>query len=210
MNSRRHVGFWICLVLFMFLATPVVRDGQALEAFVSGELALTRQAFGDRTGRWLGERAALVFRLYTPAGAVARARIEGEGMARTQRIVPGPGTSMTLSYNSYVQGLVLNLYVACLRALIVMLWLLLLVPVFGAAVLDGLVQRAIKRAEFGAIRPAAFSIASLVVIPRAMAPLFYLVVPFPVSPLVAPLWALALALPLSWLVSNSQPVFGRA
>jgi hypothetical protein len=209
-NARRHVGFWICVVLFLFLATPVLRSGPALEAFAQRELALTRRVFGDSTGHWLGQQAALVFRLYTPSGAVARARIDGEGMARTRRIVPGPGTSMTLSYNSYVQGLILNLYVACLRALIMLLWLVVLGPVFGAAVVDGFVQRAIKRAEFGAIRPAAFSIASLVVIPLAMAPLLYLVVPFPVSPLVAPLWALALALPLSWLVANSQPVFGRA
>ena len=210
MNARHHVGFWICVVLLLFLATPVFRDGQALEAVATGELALTRQVFGSATGEWLGKRARLVYRLYTPAAAVARARIEGEGMARTRRIVPGPGTSMTLTYNSYVQGLVLSLYVACLRALIVLLWLLVLLPVFAAAVVDGFVQRAIKRAEFGAIRPAAFSIASLVVIPLAMGPLLYLVLPFPVTPLVAPLWALALALPLSWLVSNSQPVFGRA
>ncbi len=210
MNARHHVGFWICVVLLLFLATPLLREGPALEAFASGELALTRQVFGAATGAWLDRRAGLVYRLYTPAGTVARARIEGEGMARTRRVVPGPGTSMTLTYNSYVQGLVLNLYVACLRALIVLLWLLVLLPVFAAAVIDGFVQRAIKRAEFGAIRPAAFSIASLVVIPLAMAPLLYMVLPIPVTPLVAPLWALALVLPLSWLVSNSQPVFGRA
>lgn len=210
MNARQHCGFWICVVLVLFLATPLMRTGQALEAFASSELALSSRVFGQATAAWLGQQAGLVYRLYTPAGAVARARIDGDGMARTQRIVPGPGTSMTLSYNAYVQGLVLNLYLACLRALIVLLWLLVLLPVFGAAIVDGLVQRAIKRAEFGAIRPAAFSVASLAVIPLAMAPLVYLVLPFPVSPLLAPLWALALALPLSWLVANSQPVFGRA
>jgi hypothetical protein len=81
--------------------------------------------------------------------------------------------------------------------------------VFCAALVDGFVQRAIKQAEFGAIRPAAFSVASHAVIPLAMAPLVYLVAPFPLTPLVSPLWALLMVMPLSALVSNSQPVFGR-
>jgi hypothetical protein len=96
-----------------------------------------------------------------------------------------------------------------LRLFIFIVWLLILIPVFVAAVIDGLVQRAIKRAEFGAIRPAAYTLASIVVVPLAMAPLLYLVVPLPISPLVSPLWAVVLALPLSFMVSNMQPIFGR-
>lgn len=82
-------------------------------------------------------------------------------------------------------------------------------PVFVAAVVDGLSQRSIKRVEFGAIRPAAFVASSMLVIPLLMGPIVYLIVPFPVNPLIAPMWALMTALPLSWMVSNMQPLFGR-
>jgi hypothetical protein len=33
--------------------------------------------------------------------------------------------------------------------------------------------------------------------------------PFSLSPLLAPAWAALVALPLSILVANSQPIFGR-
>jgi hypothetical protein len=208
-NAKSHVGFWLCAVLVLFLCLPLLRSGPAMEAFVTRELELTQDTFGERTAAWLAAGAGLAFGLYTPAAALAKAGIRGEGMKRTERIVPGPGASVTHAYNSYVQGLVLSLYVACLRLFIFAIWFLVLLPVFLAALVDGFVQRAIKRSEFGAIRPAAFSLASLVVIPMAMAPLVYLVAPWPVTPLVPPLWALLMAMPLSALVSNSQPVFGR-
>ena len=101
------------------------------------------------------------------------------------------------------------MFVIVLRLFIFLLWAVILLPVFIAAIIDGFVQRAIKRAEFGAIRPAAYTLLSMVVIPLAMAPLIYLVIPLPISPLVSPLWALVMALPLSAMVSNMQPIFGR-
>jgi hypothetical protein len=210
MNSKSHIGFWFCAFLALFLLTPVMRNGPSMEAFVTRELELTRDTFGADTTEWLRGKASAVYGLYTPAASFADARIQGEGMKRTERLVPGPGAGFTNAYNSYVQGLVLNCFVLSLRFFIFLVWFLVLAPVLIAAIVDGFVQRAIKRAEFGAIRPAAFSLTSLIVIPMAMGPLLYLVLPLPVSPLVSPLWALLMVLPLSALVSNSQPIFGRS
>ncbi len=209
MNTKSHVGFWIAAFLVLFLTTPIMRNGPSMEAFVVREVELTRATFGERTTNWLQKRASVVFSFYTPASSLSDAQIQGEGMRRTERLVPGPGTSMTKAYNSYVQGLVLNFFVLSLRFFIFLIWFLILVPVLLAAVIDGFVRRAIKRAEFGAIRPAAFSLTSLIVIPMAMAPLIYLVLPMPVSPLISPLWALLMVMPLSTMVANSQPIFGR-
>lgn len=209
MNTKSHIGFWLAAFLFLFFMTPIMRNGPSMEAFVTRELELTRSTFGESTAKWLQKRASVVFTVYTPSGSIADAQITGEGLRRTERIVPGPGTSMTKAYNSYIQGLVLNVFVVSLRFFIFLIWFLILIPVFLAAVVDGFVQRAIKRSEFGAIRPAAFSVTSMVVIPMAMAPLIYLVVPMPVSPLISPLWALLMVLPLSAMVANSQPIFGR-
>jgi hypothetical protein len=47
------------------------------------------------------------------------------------------------------------------------------------------------------------------VIPMLTLPVLYLTMPFTLSPLLAPVWAAIVALPLSLLVSNSQPLFGR-
>lgn len=210
MNTRSHVGFWLCAFFALFFLTPIMRNGPAMEAFVTREVQLTQDTFGLTTAEWLKQRANVVYTFYTPAGSLSDAQIQGEGMRRTERVVPGPGTSMTKAYNSYVQGLVLNLFVVTLRLFIFLVWFVVLAPVFVAAAIDGFVQRAIKRAQFGAIRPAAFSVTSMVVIPMMMAPLIYLVAPLPISPLISPLWALLMVLPLSALVANSQPIFGKS
>lgn len=186
-----------------------MRNGPSMEQFVTRELQLTKQTFGQRTGNWLEARAGVVYSLYTPAASLRSSAIEGEGMARTKRVVAGPGVAATVAFNSYVHGLVLNVFVAVLRFFIFLVWFAILLPVFVAAVIDGFVQRAIKRAEFGAIRPAANSLSRMLVIPMAMGPLLYLVLPLPISPLISPLWALVMVLPLSAMVSNMQPIFGR-
>lgn len=210
MNTKAHVGFWLAVFLGLFLLNPLFRDGPAMERFLTMEMQMTRNTFGDRTTDWLQEKASVVFGVYTPAGTVGDAAIRGKDMALTKRVVSGPGVAITHAFNSYVEGLVLNFFVVTLRFFIFALWFLILLPVFVAAVIDGFVQRAIKRDEFGAIRPAAYSLTSMIVIPLAMAPIVYLSVPVPISPLVSPLWALLMALPLSSMVSNSQPIFGRA
>jgi hypothetical protein len=210
MNTKAHVGFWMSVFLILFLLNPIFRDGSSMERFLTMEMQLTRNTFGDRTADWLQDKASIVFGVYTPAGTVRDAAVRGKDMELTKRVVPGPGVALTHAFNSYVEGLVLNFFVVTLRLFIFALWFLILLPVFVAAVIDGFVQRAIKRDEFGAIRPAAFSLTSMIVIPLAMAPIVYLSLPVPVSPLVSPLWALLMALPLSSMVSNSQPIFGRA
>lgn len=198
------------MFLAMFLLNPLFRDGESMERFLTMELQMTRNTFGDGTANWLQDKSAFIFDVYSPADAVGRSAVRGTEMALTKRVVAGPGVAITNAFNSYVEGLVLNFFVVALRFLIFALWFLILLPVFIAAVVDGFVQRAIKREEFGAIRPAAYSLTSMIVIPLAMAPLVYLALPVPVTPLVSPMWALAMVLPLSSMVSNSQPIFGRA
>lgn len=209
MNTRTHVGFWLAAFLLLFFATPVMRNGEAMETFVRGELAQTRATFGDAMAERLKKQADVVFTFYTPSDTLDSALVRGRGMDLTQMITSTPGVAAAKGFNSYVQGLILNFFVMTLRLFIFLLWSIVLIPVLVAAVVDGFVQRAIKRAEFGAIRPAAYTVTSMVVIPLAMAPLLYLVIPLPVSPLISPVWAFVMTVPLSAMVSNMQPIFGR-
>jgi hypothetical protein len=96
-----------------------------------------------------------------------------------------------------------------MRLAIVLFWLAALAPFFAATVFDGLMQRSVKQAEFGSLRPATFTLAGMLVIPILALPVLYLTLPFSLSPLLAPVWAAVVAIPLSVLVSNSQPLFGR-
>lgn len=196
------------MVLATFLLSPLLRDAATMEEYVATELQMTRTTFGDGVANWLELKAGIVYKMM-PSETLAKAQITGESMRRTKQIVPGAGVAVTVAYNKYVQGLLMNAFVATLRVFIMLVWLFVLAPVLIASVIDGFSQRAIKRAEFGAIRPAAFALTSIIVVPMAMAPIIYLVVPISITPLVAPMWSLVMALPLALLVSNMQPIFGR-
>jgi uncharacterized protein DUF4400 len=210
MSTRSHVGVWLALFMLLFFATPVMRNGESMEAFVRAEMAYTRATFGDDIANRLQKKAGVVFTLYTPGESLDKAVVRGRDMELTRLIAGAPGVAAAKGFNSYIQGLILNLFVIVQRMFIFLLWSLILLPVFIAAAIDGFVQRAIKRAEFGAIRPAAYTVTSIVVVPLAMAPLIYLVIPLPVSPLISIVWALVMILPLSLMVSNMQPMFGRS
>lgn len=176
------------------------------------EVQQTREALGPRVGDFVVSFANRIFQ-DTPLGMVAQtaknAKHTKEEVALSKRVAGPGGELMSSVYNSYQQGLILQTFVVAMRLAIVFIWLIVLAPMLGASVFDGFMQRQIKRAEFGAIRPATFTVAGLFVIPLLALPLVYLVIPFSLSPLLAPLWALIVALPLSLLVSNMQPLFGR-
>jgi len=88
-------------------------------------------------------------------------------------------------------------------------WFVFLLPFFAAAVYDGFMLRHVRAAETLTSRPATFTLAGLMVVIVVAMPLVYLVLPFSISPLYAPFWAALVALPLSIMVSQMQPLFGR-
>lgn len=212
MKNSQHLGAWFAIIILGFLLGPLMRSGSSLEAFVVDEIRLTREALGETVAEKVVSFAGGLFE-DTPLGMVAQTAKTAQHTSEERQLskkVAGPGGEIIAGlYNSYLQGLVLQSYVVAMRLAILLVWLVILLPMLYASVFDGFMQRRIKRAEFGAIRPATFTVAGMVVIPLLCLPLVYLVIPFSMSPLLAPAWAFFVALPLSLLVSNMQPLFGR-
>ncbi len=212
MKNSQHLGFWLAVVFLGFFIAPLMRSGTSMEAFVLDEVQQTRNALGPKVGDFVVNFANGIFQA-TPLGMMAQTAATAkhtESEVALSKSVAGPGGEMMSSvYNSYLQGLILQSFVVAMRFAIVLIWLIVLAPMLAASIYDGFMMRKIKRAEFGAIRPATFTLTGMFVIPLLALPLVYLVIPFTLSPLLAPLWALIVALPLSVLVSNMQPLFGR-
>lgn len=212
MRTTQHTGFWLVLAVLGFFAGPLLRSGPSMEAYLRIEIEETRMAMGGNlTGRALSFadaifRQAPVHGLVTAIRKVEHTKAEQQLGAR----VAGPGgAAASRLFNSYLQGLVLQAYVAAIRAAVVVFWATALAPLLVASIFDGLMQRKVKQAQFGSLRPATFSLAGMVVIPVAALPVLYLMLPVSMSPLLAPLWTALVAWPLSLLVANSQPLFGR-
>lgn len=212
MKNSSHLGFWMAFALILFFLSPLLISSTKMDAYVTDEVAKTRFALGDRVGDFVVTFANGVF-VSTPLGVLAKtaqtARHSQSDVALAKSAAGPGGVMMSSVFNNYLQGLVMQTYVVTMRLAIVLIWLVVLAPMLGASVFDGFMQRRIKRAEFGAIRPATFTVAGLLVIPLLALPMMYLVLPFSLSPLLAPMWALIVAFPLSVLVSNMQPLFGR-
>ncbi len=212
MKNSQHLGFWFLLAILGFFATPLIRTGPSMEEFLTAEIRETRQAMGDHVGGLVVSFADGLFR-QTPLAAIAASATTAQHSAEDRKLsakVAGPGGEiMSKLYNSYLQGLVMQAYVVAMRLAIVLFWLAALAPLFVATVYDGLMQRKVKQAEFGSLRPATFTLAGMLVIPVLALPALYLTLPLSLSPLLAPAWAAVVAVPLSLLVSNSQPLFGR-
>ena len=212
MKNSQHLGFWLLLAFLGFFAGPLLRGGDSMETYLQKEVYETRSAMGDRLGGMVVGFADGLFNqtpMFAAAAGIGRAKHTKEEV-RLSKHVGGPGGEiMSKMYNSYLQGLIMQTYVVAMRLAIVLFWLAALAPMFAATVYDGLMQRNVKQAEFGALRPATFTLMGILVIPILSLPALYLTMPFSLSPLLAPVWAAVVALPLSILVSNSQPLFGR-
>lgn len=212
MKNSQHLGFWFFLAMLGFLVAPMLRTGDSMERFVTAEIAQTRAAMGERVGNGVVSFANGLFENTPLKGvmvAANKASLTDKERQLSIKVAGVGGAVMADLFNSYMSGLVLQSYVVAMRLAIVMIWLVFLLPFFVAAVYDGLMQRSVKMAEFGTMRPATFTLAGMIVIPIVAMPVVYLVMPFTMSPLLAPVWAACVALPLSVLISNSQPIFGR-
>ena len=212
MKNSQHLGFWVMLALVGFLLSPLLRDGNKLQAYVQTEYFKTEQAMGPTLANWARSFADNIFSA-TPLSMVAGSAknvMHNERDMKLSETVGGPmGSIMSGLYNSYLQGLILQSYVAAMRLALVLFWGVFLLPLFIASLYDGLMQRAVKQAEFGSIRPATFTLTGMLVIPLMALPILYLLLPITISPLLAPVWAALISMPLSLLVSNTQPLFGR-
>ncbi len=212
MKNSQHLGFWFLLAVLGFFAGPLIRSGPSMERYLVQEIQETRLAMGDRVGDLVVSFADELF-LNTPLASLSVGVAAAKHTAADRQLsfkAAGPGGEiMSKLYDSYLQGIIMQAYVAAMRFAIALFWFATLAPLFVATVYDGLMQRKVKQAEFGSLRPATFTLAGMIVIPILALPVLYLTLPFSFSPLLAPVWAAVVAIPLSVLVSNSQPLFGR-
>lgn len=212
MDTKSHIRIWLALFLISLFINPFVRRGDSMEKFVVSEIEATQDAFGPRVGGWIVSQADLLFRDSPVKYAANLARagtVTGDEKRRHEKQM-GDGAKVLIGVaNGIFTGFLQSMYVVCLRFIIMLIWFGVLAPVLIAAVVDGFGQRAVKRYTFGSMRPAAFSLLSMIIVPFLFAPLFYLSAPWGVDPSIVPIWVLIGCVPLALLIANTQPVFGK-
>lgn len=182
--------------------------------FVAKEIEITQRALGERWSGMVLDKTDLLFE-QTPVAVLVEAAKKGVYSKEEQDKFElfgsntASGGLMFKIMNGVFIGFIQSMYVVCVRLLIVFSWFALLIPVIVAAAYDGYTQRVVKSFTFGSIRPATFSLMAWIVIPMFFAPLFYLSAPLNIDPSIVPAWVCLSLIPLSILVANSQPIFGK-
>lgn len=95
-------------------------------------------------------------------------------------------------------------YEAIFRVVLLQTWQLYLGALGVAAMVDGLVSRAIKRREHGYSSSDRFALARRGILVLFVALLVYLFLPVPISPLAIPIWAGLCSLALGLLAAHTQ------
>jgi hypothetical protein len=212
MRNSSHVGFWFAVAMVLFLLTPLFRSGPEMALFAQREIEVTHEALGEKLGGGITRYAYTLFDqspIQTVVKGLNTARQVEQKDRRATELMGSGAKMISGTFDVYTSGLLYEAYIVCVRFMVVLAWLAILAPFLAVAAYDGFKQRAIKFEEFGKLRPSMYTMAGMVVIPMLAAPLIYLVLPFSVNPLLAPVWAACVALPLSLLVANMQPIFGR-
>ncbi len=112
--------------------------------------------------------------------------------------------------DSRVKAFSVQLYSVTLRIIVLLAWVVLLLPFLVAVVYDGFMMRHVKFASLGHQNPTAFSLGFHVTVILCAVPLLSLVVPtYIVTPLFMPFWALITALPFSFALRHTQPIFTK-
>lgn len=210
--TGKHLLIWLGGLLALFLLVPVFATPQMVWRAAQTELALLEGAFGLHDTKMIAASAANLYQLtFVDTGLIAKldsAYAHHPG-ADSRQTVPGATVAITTVTNRYLETVSAVFYIMSVRILIVLSWLPYLLPFLLGAVGEGATRRQLKYATFGQHGAALYAMALQTAVVILFLPLVYLIIPFPVSPLVVPFWAMLAAMPIIVLISNASQILPR-
>lgn len=209
MKAHSHIGFWVLSFLIAVLLAPALTSPTTIFDRLNSEVDSVKSTFGPFVGGGLVKLANIAHQAVSATGAegVVREGIHSESermQAETHLSVIG--TLAVDTANDYFGGLVLQLYGVVLRALIVGLWAILLVPFVIAVCIDGVSMRGAKLADLGHQNPTAFSLAAHLLIILMALPLMYIAAPLPLPATFMLWWSVIVAVPAGFAIRHMQPI----
>lgn len=96
------------------------------------------------------------------------------------------------------------IYQAVFRVQLLLQWLTYLLPLLLAALIDGVIQRQVKKRSHGYANPVRYHAAWHAITALFVVPPLYLSTPFSLHPIVIPAWAVLLSLAVVALFANIQ------
>lgn len=199
--------------IFIFIVGSLVGIFVILIAqanWVKGELDAERDSiskyFGEGTAQIVEGRTEIFFNdWFIETGAVENTYsflLFNESLLRKIISKLAPGALVWLKER--VEAFWWLIYQSVFRAFMAVYWLPYLLPLFAAGVLDGLMQRKIKKVDFEYANTVHYHIAWNIITALMIVPVLYLLLPISVHPLIIPIWSVSLAAAMALLSSSLQ------
>lgn len=164
-------ALWLGAILLAFMVAPALVPRQAVRERIASEYESAAALFGAARANAIAHRAHVAYEF----------------------VAMGTGLSAVMQ-RRYAQTLTLQLYSAMFRAGVMLLWMAYLGFFLLAALVDGLMQRRVRRPRRAVFaKPSLFAPASHAPAAIIVFPLAYLLFPFGASPWLVPVWALLMA-----------------
>jgi hypothetical protein len=214
MKSTSHIGFWIILALVGIFVVPFLVSAENLLTSLKREQASIARVFGDHYTDEITSAANLAHSLIFGATGVQAGlnnlQHTQDDMKLAHQVGSNVATYFAQEADSKVRALSVQLYSVILRLIVLLAWLLILLPFVVAVIFDGFQMRHVKFASLGHQNPTAFSLGFHITILLCAVPLLSIIIPtYVVTPLFMPFWVIATALPFSFAIRHTQPIFTR-
>lgn len=214
MKSTSHIGFWIVLALVGIFVVPFFVPAESLLTSLKREQTSIARVFGDTYTDEITKTAnlahSLIFGVTGVQAGLNDLQHSQDDMRLANQVGSTVATFFAIEADSKVRALSVQLYSVILRMIVLLAWLLILLPFVIAVVFDGFQMRHVKFASLGHQNPTAFSLGFHVTILLCAVPLLSIIVPtYVVTPLFMPFWVIATALPFSFAIRHTQPIFTR-
>lgn len=204
----KHVLIWLVGLLAAIFIIPVFATPSSVWNAIQAESVLVGQAFGNDSAVATIKSAQSIYNAAFVSTGFVRGLdglyVSKEQQARDSTPFANLNNNFAAITNNWLECFALMVFAGLIRFIILLGWLPYLLPFLLALVVEGLVRRKIKRATFAQQNTALFAMAAHVGVFMLFLPIFYLLLPFPISPLFLPMWALIGAIPVVVLIGNSQ------
>ena len=214
MKTTSHMGFWFILALVGIFAVPFFVSAESLMTSLRREQNSISTVFGEAFSNHINQAASSVHGVaFGGTGIQARLNSLQHNQADL-KLANKVGSGIAVYFANEADGRVrafsVQLYSVVLRLIVLVAWAIILLPFLIAVVYDGFQMRHVKFASMGHQNPTAFSLGFHVTVVLCAIPLLSVVIPtYIVTPLFMPFWVILAALPFSFAIRHTQPIFTR-
>lgn len=205
----KHSWFWMVMTLVAVFILPAIFPSTTYEHRIFSEVSMLEHTLGEGattqimgiTNKYYdmliedsGCRAWVMEHYYVVDQDVKQGAVEGGAPV---------GVAAQLTQN-YAVSLFLNIYELIFRLTQVFIWSVYSLPFILAALIDGAMQRKAKAVSFSYSSPSVYNATWHLVIALIFSSFFYFNTPFPVPPILFPIFIGAATFVLRSLVANLQ------